>query len=227
MKEACTNEKLCEGLPPQFLEFMNYATTLEFEQSPDFGYIALSSDFKADLHWMLCFLPSFNGIRMIHADVPYDNNICLDSCLSGCGGFLGDLYYHEEYPDFIKSMNLPICQLEMLNVVVAMKAFGKHLAQTSVQLHCDNAAVVAVLQSGRAKDAFLLKCAREIWLVTAKHDIQLLPVHLPGIQNALADALSRFHLSGYCQDVVNEFVKSKNAKRIHIESYQFKLVENI
>ena len=39
MKQQCPNEKLCEGLPLQFLEYMNYAMSLQFDQPPDFTYL--------------------------------------------------------------------------------------------------------------------------------------------------------------------------------------------
>ena len=53
----------------------------------------------------------------------------------------------------------------------------------------------SALNSGRAHDQFLLKVARNIWLITAVHDIQLQVCHIPGKRNLIADTLSRW-LSG-------------------------------
>ena len=32
-------EKLCEGLPEQFIEFINYARKLEFKEKPNYSYL--------------------------------------------------------------------------------------------------------------------------------------------------------------------------------------------
>ena len=36
LKRACTNQELCEGLPPQFLTYMNYVTGMRRTQAGDF-----------------------------------------------------------------------------------------------------------------------------------------------------------------------------------------------
>ncbi len=39
MKKNIAPEKLCEGLPPEMAQFINYAKNLEFEQEPDYKYL--------------------------------------------------------------------------------------------------------------------------------------------------------------------------------------------
>ena len=39
VKSKTTPEKLCKGLPPQFLEYINYARRMTFEQEPDYKYL--------------------------------------------------------------------------------------------------------------------------------------------------------------------------------------------
>ena len=59
-----------------------------------------------------------------------------------------------------------------------------------VLIHCDNQAVVVVLQSGRARDSFLGACARNIWYLAALWDIDLEYAHINGQDNRTADLLS-------------------------------------
>ena len=40
---------------------------------------------------------------------------------------------------------------------------------------------------------FLAACIRNIWLLTAVHDIELEVNHIPGAKNEVADLLSRLH----------------------------------
>ena len=55
----------------------------------------------------------------------------------------------------------------------------------------DNLAVVQVVNSGKTKDMFLATCIRNIWLLTAVHDIELEVTHIPGAKNEVADLSSR------------------------------------
>ena len=56
-------------------------------------------------------------------------------------------------------------------------------------------AVVEVLQKGRARDATLALMDRNVWLICALFNIQILVCHIPGKDNTLADLLSRWQFS--------------------------------
>ena len=51
-----------------------------------------------------------------------------------------------------------------------------------------------VINSSRTKDAFLGTCLRELWLEVSKYAFELRAVHLPGVDNRVADWLSRWNL---------------------------------
>ena len=61
-----------------------------------------------------------------------------------------------------------------------------------ILIRCDNQAVVTVLRSGKTRDAFLAASARNIWYVTAIHDIEVQYTHISGARNQVADTLSRW-----------------------------------
>ena len=68
---------------------------------------------------------------------------------------------------------------------------ASYWAHQSILIHCDNMAVVQVIQSGRSQDGFLSVCLRNIWLFMAAFDIDLHITHIQGRNNIIADALSR------------------------------------
>ena len=72
-----------------------------------------------------------------------------------------------------------------------MDLSGKRLV-----IHCDNAAVVSILNTGRGQDSLLLAIARNVWLLAANSDIDLTLVHIPGKNNIIADLLSRWQIIG-------------------------------
>ena len=152
-------------------------------------HISLNPDFHRDLRWFLNFLSDFNGVALYdHKKVAFQ--VHLDACLQGLGGVFSNLVYHVPIP--LGFSNLNIVYLEMINIVVALKLFCNHWAKQSVKVFCDNIAVVQVLQSGSTRDPYLAAAARNVWLLAAKHDIDITCVHISGKSNRAADLLSRW-----------------------------------
>ena len=58
---------------------------------------------------------------------------------------------------------------------------------------------MAIVKSGTSKDAFVIHHMRCLFLFTARHQLVLLPKHLPGKENVAADHLSRDALSRFLQ----------------------------
>ena len=82
-----------------------------------------------------------------------------------------------------------LTQLEMCNVLLAMRVFAKVWAKKCVIFNIDNQAVYSV-KYGRIKDPFMQSIARSVWLVATANNINLKYNHVPGIINIEADALS-------------------------------------
>jgi hypothetical protein len=197
--------------PPARLFLNRMLATLR--SCPPTGSINLTLQFKKDLAWFAHFLPSTNGIFIIQPEAPPQHHIYVDSCLSGAGALYNQQAYHTVYPEELRRQEHPICHLEALNCVAALKQWGPQLTGKAVTLHCDSATAVAVLQLGKGRDPFVQQCARELWLTTAIQDIQLKVEHVPGEQLALtADALSRYHLGPIYRKRVQELIKLSNVQ---------------
>ena len=151
--------------------------------------IHLNPEFHRDLRWFERFLPLYNGVSLYDHEKP-DHQVHLDACLQGLGGVWTNMVYHIPIPLGFKGLN--IVHLEMVNILVAVKLFCTHWKGKNILIHCDNFAVVNVLRSGRARDAYLAACARNIWLWAAIHDIQFTYTHVSGKSNRTADLLSRW-----------------------------------
>ena len=52
--------------------------------------------------------------------------------------------------------------------------------------------MVTVLKSGKTRDPYLAACARNIWFESALADIDLQYAHIRGVDNKVADVLSRW-----------------------------------
>ena len=146
-------------------------------------HIFVTEEFRKDLNWFCVFLKSYNGVTMYDL-TPVHKRVYLDASLTGFDSFV----YTLRLPLAYQTYN--IAYLEMLNVVVAFKVWAYLWANHRIQIHCDNMAVVEVLQQGYARDMGLATCARNIWFLMAKFNISADFVHIPGHENHAADLLS-------------------------------------
>ena len=165
--------------------------------------VPLNVEFKRDLIWNCKFLPSFNGSAFFRHD-PVHGEIELDTFLEG----LGAIYNNQVYAVPLSKgyMNMDIAQLEMLNILLALRSWASQWATKTILVCCDNEAVVTILQTGKTKDPNLAAICRNISMQTAKADIRLKTVHIPGKLNVIADSLSRFHISGVHRDKVHQWL---------------------
>ena len=164
---------------------------------PQVGKFKVTEEVRKDLLWWREFLPLYNGVSMMALEswsLP-DEVFASDACLIGCGGWYCERqeYFHTEFPGFIVEMNLSINALELLTVVVAAKVWGKHWKGKRIVVHCDNEVSVTVMNTGRSHNAFLQSCLRELEFTAAKCEFEIRGNHIPGIENRIPDALSRWH----------------------------------
>ena len=189
--------------------------------------VKLSESFIKDLLWWNKFVHTYNGVSFIPDSVWSEPDIAFstDSSLKGTGGICGFEFFHATYPDTILLQQLPIHCLEMISVLIAVRIWGHHFPGLKVQIFCDNEAVVSVINSSRTKDPFMGACLREIWFSVSTHGFELRAVHLPGVENRVADWLSRWNYHPrYKQNFLN-FIKNESDRyteiSIGIELFEF------
>ena len=135
--------------------------------------------------------------------------------ISQCGEVnyaLGE-YFHAEFPDHIKELNLHINELELITVMVAIKLWKDRMHGVRVRIQCDNTTAVAAMNLARMHNKFTQKCMREITFWCALSEFDVWVVHVDGISNILADALSRQHLGQEYKDKVQRMVWEKQLTR--------------
>ena len=170
--------------------------------SPPQGRISLDADFYRDINWFRQFLDSFNGVAKIHSYTEVSRNLYVDASLQAIGAYIDQEVYWSALPECYK-LTLSIVHFEMLNIMVAFRVWGHQWKDDNIKVHCDNAAVVSILNSGRTKDKFLAACARTLWLIKAKYNIKVTVEHIQGVKNIYADTLSRWlHFKNVDNDTV-------------------------
>ena len=82
--------------------------------------------------------------------------------------------------------------------------YGQSSGQERVLIQCDNAAVVAIINSGSSKDAEVMHLVRCLAFVAAKFNFVVVSSHIKGTDDDVANALSyrdrdNYFLSHYLQ----------------------------
>ena len=65
---------------------------------PQMENTALSPEFKGDLHWFAEYLPSTNGVYILHANDRNTVHVFIDACSMGAGVVAGSEAYYAEVP---------------------------------------------------------------------------------------------------------------------------------
>ena len=168
-------------------------------------HIYFTEGARRDLQWFETLLMPFKGIRLIRS-LTIDITVTADSCLTGAGAATATHFYSVTYPHRVLAKSWSITRLKMLNLLLLMRLWGETWSASNVLLFSDNATAVATLQSARAKDHILRATAREVWLIAASHDINLVVRHGPGASTtmATADALSRAQLGSHFHNIITK-----------------------
>ena len=122
--------------------------------------IMIDDDFRKDLKWFNTFLPVFNDVTFFQYIT--SKTVHLDACFTGLGAIYDSQVYATTLPATWKYEN--IAQLEMINILVALKVWHRPWSCQRVLIKCDNLAVVSVLNNGRARDQILAKYAKNIFM---------------------------------------------------------------
>ena len=103
----------------------------------------------------------------------------------------------EDYPEYAQSH---INTLELLTVLLSIKRWGSCLQGTHFIVRTDNMTALATFNKGTSRSREIMPIVREIFLLSVKFDFTLRAVFLPGVDNVLADRISRMNvLSSACE----------------------------
>ena len=173
----------------RILSFMNML--------PKHGVRRFDADVRKDIDWWLKFMAEYDGVSIIHELEwkPVDLVMSSDACKDGIGGFCAGEYYHCKVPQHILDMqDVHINELECLALLICLKIWGSRCGGLNILMHCDNTSTVEVVNAGKGRNKFTQSCLREIAFLAGKHSFQVKVEYTPGMDNRLADRLSRWHL---------------------------------
>ncbi len=154
--------------------------------------IRINKSAQSDIRWWCEFAQKWNGTSMLCRFDRLNPTIWVTSDASGnwgCGAYGEEAWFQFQWPPSMLRCHITI--KELIPVVLAAAMWGHLWEGKSVRFRCDNVAVVAILRSGTSKDELIMHVMRCLAFITARFNFVVSASHIRGVDNTLADALSR------------------------------------
>ena len=163
--------------------------------------VRLSQGAKLDLVMWLSFLQHYNGLTPFLRE-NWDSNVAIelftDAAASiGYGAYFQGRWVQGRWPSEWLASSPSIALLEFFPVVVALICWAPLLANCRVLFRSDNVAVVGIINKQTSPCMRIMQLVRAMVMQCLKFNIIFKAVHIPGINNNIADALSRFQMGRF------------------------------
>lgn len=160
-------------------------------------FVRLAADVREDLSVWTVFLNQFNG-RAVMLEGPMSNSeleLYTDASGSlGFGAYFQGSWCAARWPtDWIeKGFCRNMVLLEFFPILVAVFVWGERFRDKWVRFYSDNLGVVTAVNRQTAHSPPVINLLRRFVLRCLMLNLHFSTVHLPGVTNCIADALSRF-----------------------------------
>jgi len=162
-------------------------------------HVTLNQEARRDLAAWKMFIDHFNGKSFFLADrwvLASHLNLFTDSSGSlGFAAIFGTHFCYGRWPHQWSEIN--ITDKELFPIVLAVEIWGHMMANRCIIFHCDNSAVVHIINKQSAKSQFTMVLVRRLVISCMTHNILCHAEHVPGVNNTLADALSRLQMDRF------------------------------
>ena len=157
--------------------------------------IRLNMEFRRDLQWWQQFVGTWNGVSFWHFPgmrITSDLEVTSDAAGAiGYGAYWGSEWFNGRWSQ--TQEQLSIAYKELFPIVISAHIWGRQWARKTVLFRSDNEAVVHILNSRTSRDPGIMHILRSLLLAAAQFNFTFTSCHVPGVQNKIADALSRFN----------------------------------
>ena len=150
------------------------------------------------------FLQNWNGVSLFldtQATSPPELQLYTDASGSlGYGDFLAREWFQRHWlPHYTLSQKMGIsieCQ-ELFSIYLACILWGPRWSGKRIRMWCDNKSVVAGINPKHFKSPRVMDLIRAITLLTLQYNFAFTATHIPGLDNSIADSLSRFQMDRF------------------------------
>lgn len=166
--------------------------------------LCINPEFRKDILMWQIFLDHWNGVSLFlppFTEPSPQIHLFTDAAGSiGYGAFFDNQWFqgkwlpsHQINPD----TGISITWQELYPIYLACMLWGPLWANRRICFHCDNQATVTILSTKSSKIPRIMNLVRLITLQTLQLNFAFTAKHVPGVDNGIADSLSRFQMSRF------------------------------
>ncbi len=184
----------------------------------DVTSIPLTEDIRDDLDWWERYMAQWNGIGLLWEEEWINDSSLLqphtDACVEGYAAVCGAEWFHGTWTaehhrlaqdDSMTRDSMP--WKELYAIVAAASTWGQRWTRRRVVFFTDCMPVVQALTKGASRTRRIMQLIRILHFIAAQHHFVYRVKHIPGVENAIADELSRVHdvsqLSTRCRSSID------------------------
>ena len=189
---------ICQAVPPgrAFLRRMIDCTV---GISAKHFMVRLTKDIKEDLKMWQTFLANYNGSSIFLNSRWLSNqylSLFTDAAGAvGCGMYFQGSWAQMRWPLTWSARSITF--MELFPIMVACFLWGNQFSGRKIMFYCDNQSVVSILNNKTCKCKVTMFLVRELVLSSLSHNFHFKAHHFPGVQNIIADSLSRFQMQRF------------------------------
>ena len=166
--------------------------------------ITVNEDVRDDLGWWARYMEQWNGISLLWEEEWIGDTSVLqphtDACVEGYAAVCGTQWFHGTWTaeqhrlaqdDSMLRDSMP--WKELFAIVAAAATWGARWTRRRVVFFTDCMPVVQALTKGASRTRRIMQLIRILHFTAAQHHFVYRVQHVPGVENAIADELSRVH----------------------------------
>lgn len=163
-----------------------------------FHKIRVTRGMVEDLLVWKSFLDNHNGASMMISEVSESHlDLFTDAAGSiGFGAYFDGHWTNGKWPAYLLDVD-NIALKELFPIVLSLFLWGVKFKNQKVVFFCDNSAVVIMINKQSSKDKLCMHLLRMLVSICLEKNVVFKAKHIPGLDNDIADALSRFQHSRF------------------------------
>ena len=153
-------------------------------------------DLQADLNWWRHWLKC--GLNWRHIWPPSELlNVYTDACSEAGGAFCNGNWFYVHWPTDVPRLSPHhINTKELATVIMAAQVWCRTWANHHVVIHTDNQVTEAVINNGTARNSTCLELLKHLASLALQFNFTISAAYIPGVENIMADTISRLHEPG-------------------------------
>ena len=189
---------------------------------PQHYHVNVSSQIKKDLRMWVQFLTTLQGNANVYRSF-HEKEMLLDTSINfytdasgtiGIGCFYNGNYANAKWSmSFLEDVKPSIAFQELAAITTALVIWGHKLKGSVLTIHTDNQSAMAIVNTLTSRCNFCMALVRIIVKVCMSNDVRVKACYIPGKDNHIADALSRFQWERFHEAVENEGYEVKELRK--------------